>query len=458
MGACLSSDKPVAALGPSSMREAALASAASAEPPKPALTQVPLEAESAVKGVEAAKAPRNPRALSPRGQQLPPVLPPSGPAQGTGAAVDAPSLPAPSNGFVGVGYVSKTVSGSYAPGETLTVAVKVLNHAGLQGHAEWLAEVNFLGALHHPKLVRLVGYCSEEKQRLLVYEFMRRGSLDNHLFRKNVPPMPWDIRLKILLDSAEGLEFLHEVCEEDDKTQVIYRDFKTSNVLLDFDFSAKLSDFGLAKHGPEGDKTHVSTRVMGTYGYAAPEYFMTGHLTAKNDVYSFGVVLLEMLTGRKSMDKSRVASEVSLVDWAQPYLLDKRRMYKLLDTRLEGNYSIRAAARAVGIATACLNQLPKERPSMNRVVKELRPLLDLKDVAVAAPLPIPPPPPLRSADRMTSWPLSQKGMENADLQAPSADEQKREEMELALPRVNSVHNAPARRLPATVTKFGSSRQ
>eukprot|EP00850_Spirogloea_muscicola_P017451 SM000150S01710 [mRNA] locus=s150:105212:108081:- [translate_table: standard] len=457
MGACLSSDKPVAALGTSSMRETAPGTAAPAEPPKPA--EAPLEAESAVKGVEAAKAPRNPRVLSPRGQQLPP-FPPSGPAQGTGAVVDAPALPAPSNGFIGVGYVSKTVSGNYAPvraftyldlknatqnfknrlgeggfggvykgwivdqGETLTVAVKVLNHAGLQGHAEWLAEVNFLGALHHPKLVRLVGYCSEEKQRLLVYEFMRRGSLDNHLFRKNVPPMPWDIRLKILLDSAEGLEFLHEVCEEDDKTQVIYRDFKTSNVLLDFDFSAKLSDFGLAKNGPEGDKTHVSTRVMGTYGYAAPEYFMT---------------------------------EVSLVDWAKPYLLDKRRMYKLLDTRLEGNYSIRAAARAVGIATACLNQLPKERPSMSRVVKELRPLLDLKDVAVAAPLPIPPPPPLRSADRMTSWPLSQKGMENADLQAPSVEEQKREEMEQALPRVNSVHNAPARRLPATISKFGSSR-
>ncbi|KAI8032449.1 putative serine/threonine-protein kinase PIX7 [Camellia lanceoleosa] len=151
----------------------------------------------------------------------------------------------------------------------------------------WQAEVNVLGDLLHPNLVKLIGCCIEDDQRLLVYEFMPWGSLKNHL-------------MKIALGAAKGLAFLHEEVER----PVIYRDFKTSNILLDVDYNAKLSDFGLAKDGPEGDKTHVSTRVMGTYGYAAPEYVMTGHLTSKSDVYSFGVVLLEMLTGRRSMDKS----------------------------------------------------------------------------------------------------------------------------------------------------------
>ncbi|KAJ6719493.1 hypothetical protein OIU79_007204 [Salix purpurea] len=180
------------------------------------------------------------------------------------------------------GWVEENGTAPVKPGTGLTVAVKTLNHDGLQGHKEWLAEVNFLGDLVHPNLVKLIGYCIEDDQRLLVYEFMPRGSLENHLFRRSLP-LPWSIRMKIALGAAEGLAFLHEEAER----PVIYRDFKTSNILLDADYNAKLSDFGLAKDGPEGDKTHVSTRVMGTYGYAAPEYVMTGHLTSRSDVYSF---------------------------------------------------------------------------------------------------------------------------------------------------------------------------
>uniref|UniRef100_A0A453KC79 Protein kinase domain-containing protein n=1 Tax=Aegilops tauschii subsp. strangulata TaxID=200361 RepID=A0A453KC79_AEGTS len=140
------------------------------------------------------------------------------------------------------------------------------------------------------------------------------------------------------------------------------------------DYTAKLSDFGLAKAGPEGDETHVSTRVMGTYGYAAPEYVMTGHLTARSDVYSFGVVLLELLTGRKSIDKSRASREHSLVDWVRPKLSDKRRLHQIIDPKLEGQYSVRAAHKACSLAYYCLSQNPKARPLMSDVVETLEPL------------------------------------------------------------------------------------
>ncbi|OWM89575.1 probable serine/threonine-protein kinase PIX7 [Punica granatum] len=279
-------------------------------------------------------------------------------------------------GCVFKGWIEENGTAPVKPGTGLTVAVKTLNHDGLQGHKEWLAEVNYLGDLVHPNLVKLIGYCIEDDQRLLVYEFMPRGSLENHLFRRALP-LPWSIRMKIALGAAKGLAFLHEEAER----PVIYRDFKTSNILLDADYNAKLSDFGLAKDGPEGDKTHVSTRVMGTYGYAAPEYVMTGHLTSKSDVYSFGVVLLEMLTGRRSMDKNRPNGEHNLVEWARPHLGERRRFYRLIDPRLEGHFSIKGAQKAAQLAAHCLSRDPKSRPLMSEVVEALKPLPNLKDMA-----------------------------------------------------------------------------
>lgn len=249
------------------------------------------------------------------------------------------------------------------------VAVKVLDPEGHQGHREWLAEVIFLGKLSHPHLVKLIGYCCEDEHRLLVYEFMARGSLENHLFRKMSVPLPWSTRMKIALGAAKGLAFLHGA-----ENPVIYRDFKTSNILLETDYTAKLSDFGLAKGGPEGDQTHVSTRVMGTYGYAAPEYVMTGHLTSRSDVYSFGVVLLELLTGRRSMDKTRPSREYNLAEWARPLLNDKRKLLRILDPRMEGEYSVKGAQKAANLAYHCLSQNPKARPLMRDVVETLEPL------------------------------------------------------------------------------------
>ncbi|XP_009777205.1 serine/threonine-protein kinase RIPK [Nicotiana tabacum] len=254
------------------------------------------------------------------------------------------------------------------------VAVKLLDLDGSQGHREWLTEVIFLGQLSHPHLVKLIGYCCEEEHRLLVYEYMPRGSLENQLFRRYSVSLPWSTRMKIALGAAKGLAFLHEA-----KKPVIYRDFKASNILLDSDYTAKLSDFGLAKDGPEGDDTHVSTRVMGTHGYAAPEYIMTGHLTAASDVYSFGVVLLELLTGRRSVDKNRPHREQNLVDWARPQLKDPRKLRRIMDPRLEGMYSEEGIQNAALVAYQCLSHRPKARPDMSTVVKTLEPLMNYDD-------------------------------------------------------------------------------
>ncbi|RCV20806.1 hypothetical protein SEVIR_4G086700v4 [Setaria viridis] len=256
------------------------------------------------------------------------------------------------------------------------VAVKYLDleSGGVQGHREWLAEVVYLGMLSHPHLVKLVGFCNEDDQRMLVYEYMPRGSLENHLFKNLLASLPWSTRLKIAVGAAKGLAFLHEA-----ETPVIYRDFKASNILLDSDYTAKLSDFGLAKEGPQGDATHVTTRVMGTHGYAAPEYILTGHLTAKSDVYSFGVVLLELLTGRRSVDKRRRGREQNLVDWARPYLRRADRLHRVMDPSLEMQYSARAAEKAAKVAHQCLQSVPKARPSMRDVVGALEPLLALDD-------------------------------------------------------------------------------
>ncbi|GMI81331.1 PBS1-LIKE 14, RPM1-induced protein kinase [Hibiscus trionum] len=257
------------------------------------------------------------------------------------------------------------------------VAVKLLDLEGLQGHREWLTEVVFLGQLRHPHLVKLIGYCCEEEHRLLVYEYMPRGSLENQLFRRYSVSLPWATRMQIALGAAKGLGYLHDA-----EKPVIYRDFKASNILLDSDYNAKLSDFGLAKDGPEGDDTHVSTRVMGTHGYAAPEYIMTGHLTAMSDVYSFGVVLLELLTGRRSVDKSRSPREQNLVEWARPMLNDPRKLGRIMDPRLEGQYSETGARKAAALAYQCLSHRPKQRPKMSDVVKTLEPLQDHEDILV----------------------------------------------------------------------------
>ncbi|GMN59484.1 hypothetical protein TIFTF001_028580 [Ficus carica] len=284
-------------------------------------------------------------------------------------------------GSVFKGWVDEQSFTATKPGTGIVIAVKRLNQEGFQGHKEWLTEINYLGQLHHPNLVKLIGYCLEDEHRLLVYEFMPKGSMENHLFRRgsHIQPLSWSLRMEIALGAARGLAFLHGA-----EMQVIYRDFKTSNILLDSNYNVKLSDFGLARDGPTGDKSHVSTRVMGTYGYAAPEYLATGHLTTKSDVYSFGVVLLEVLSGRRAIDKNRPTGQHNLVEWAKPYLTSKRRVLNVMDTRLEGQYSLSLAQKAANLALQCLAIDSKYRPNMDEVVTTLEQLQDSKDIPKGA--------------------------------------------------------------------------
>uniref|UniRef100_A0A0D9VSH0 non-specific serine/threonine protein kinase n=1 Tax=Leersia perrieri TaxID=77586 RepID=A0A0D9VSH0_9ORYZ len=278
-------------------------------------------------------------------------------------------------GWVFKGWIDERTLAPVKPGTGMIVAVKKLKLDSFQGHREWLAEVNYLGQLSHPNLVRLIGYCYEDEQRLLVYEFMPRGSLEHHLFRRgsHFQPLPWNLRIKVALEAARGLAFLHS-----DQAKVIYRDFKTSNILLDSDYNAKLSDFGLAKDGPSGDKSHVSTRVMGTQGYAAPEYLATGHLTTKSDVYSYGVVLLELLSGQRALDKNRPPGQHNLVEWAKPYITNKRRVIHVLDSRLGSQFTLPAAQKIAALAMQCLSMDARCRPGMDQVVTVLEQLQDGK--------------------------------------------------------------------------------
>uniref|UniRef100_A0A7N0UF01 non-specific serine/threonine protein kinase n=1 Tax=Kalanchoe fedtschenkoi TaxID=63787 RepID=A0A7N0UF01_KALFE len=270
-------------------------------------------------------------------------------------------------GSVFKGWVDEHTFAPAKAGAGLVVAIKKLRNESLQGHKEWLAEVNYLGQLRHDNLVKLIGYCNESENRLLVYEHMSKGSLENHLFRKGVQPIPWSTRMSIAVDVARGLSFLH--CLD---ANVIYRDLKAANILLDSDFNAKLSDFGLARDGPTGDNTHVSTRVIGTRGYAAPEYVATGHLTPKSDVYSFGVVLLELLSGRRALDEDKLGSAGdNLVDWSKPFLKDSRRVLRIMDVRLGGQYSKKGAQAVAALAEQCLHIDPKYRPVMSDVLATL---------------------------------------------------------------------------------------
>ncbi|KAI4314647.1 hypothetical protein L6164_027535 [Bauhinia variegata] len=260
-------------------------------------------------------------------------------------------------------------------GSGMVVAIKKLNPESMQGFQEWQSEVNFLGRLSHPNLVKLLGYCGDEEELLLVYEYMPRGSLENHLFRpRNIEPLSWNMRLKIAIGAAKGLAFLHS-----SEKQVIYRDFKASNILLDGKYNAKISDFGLAKLGPDVGESHVTTRVIGTYGYAAPEYIATGHLYVKSDVYGFGVVLLEMLTGERAIDMKRPSSEQNLVDWLKPILPQKRKLKTIMDNKIEGQYTLKLASQTAQLILKCIEHDPKKRPSMIDVLVELEKIQAAQD-------------------------------------------------------------------------------
>ncbi|KAL5157652.1 putative serine/threonine-protein kinase PBL23 [Glycine soja] len=250
-----------------------------------------------------------------------------------------------------------------------TVAVKVLNREGVQGTREFFAEILMLSMVQHPNLVKLIGYCAEDHHRILVYEFMANGSLENHLLDIGAykEPLDWKNRMKIAEGAARGLEYLHNSAEP----AIIYRDFKSSNILLDENFNPKLSDFGLAKIGPKDGQDHVSTRVMGTFGYCAPEYAASGQLSTKSDIYSFGVVFLEIITGRRVFDASRATEEQNLIEWAQPLFKDRTKFTLMADPLLKGQFPVKGLFQALAVAAMCLQEEADTRPYMDDVVTAL---------------------------------------------------------------------------------------
>ncbi|CAF1794829.1 unnamed protein product [Brassica oleracea var. botrytis] len=289
--------------------------------------------------------------------------------------------------LLGEGGFGRVYKGTLQPTGRV-VAVKQLDKHGLHGNKEFQAEVLSLGRLDHPNLVKLVGYCADGDQRLLVYDYVTGGSLQNHLHepKSDREPMDWTTRMQIAYGAAQGLDYLHDKVNP----PVIYRDLKASNVLLDDDLCPKLSDFGLHKLGPgTGDKmVALTSRVMGTYGYSAPEYTRGGNLTLKSDVYSFGVVLLELITGRRALDTTRPNDEQNLVSWAQPLFGDPKRYPDMADPVLENKFSERGLNQAVAIASMCVQEEATTRPLISDVMVALSFLSMSKEDGVPTTVPI----------------------------------------------------------------------
>ncbi|KAK7262846.1 hypothetical protein RJT34_30427 [Clitoria ternatea] len=273
----------------------------------------------------------------------------------------------------GFGYVYK---GTLPNGKE--VAVKSLKSGSGQGEREFQAEIDIISRVHHRHLVSLVGYCVSGGQRMLVYEYVPNQTLEHHLHGKGQPPMGWSTRMRIALGSAKGLAYLHEDCNP----RIIHRDIKASNVLLDDNFEAKVSDFGLAKLTTDNN-THVSTRVMGTFGYLAPEYASSGKLTEKSDVFSFGVMLLELITGKRPLDLTDAMDE-SLVDWARPllnkWLEENGNLGELVDPFLEGHYNTQEMSRIAACAAASIRHSARKRPKMSQIVRALEGDVSLEDL------------------------------------------------------------------------------
>ncbi|KAH9605100.1 hypothetical protein KSS87_000266 [Heliosperma pusillum] len=338
--------------------------------------------------------------------------------------------------LVGEGGFGRVYKGQLSTGQI--VAVKQLDRNGLQGNKEFLVEVLMLSLLHHPNLVNLIGYCADGDQRLLVYEYMSLGSLEDHLLdiQAGTRPLDWYTRMKIALDAAKGLEYLHDKANP----PVIYRDLKSSNILLDKDFHAKLSDFGLAKLGPVGDKAYVSTRVMGTYGYCAPEYQRTGQLTIKSDVYSFGVVLLELITGRRAIETKKPNQEEHLVTWATPFFRDPSRHPELADPLLRGDFPLKGLNQAIAIASMCLQEEAIARPVMCDVVTALTFLTGAPKEADTSPIP---------SSNSNSSPISEVSLGRSS----NHDEQSAEERQRAIAEaIEWGSNHATSRAPSTSSR------
>ncbi|KAF7829357.1 proline-rich receptor-like protein kinase PERK13 [Senna tora] len=259
------------------------------------------------------------------------------------------------------------------------VAVKQLKAGSGQGEREFRAEVEIISRVHHRHLVSLVGFCTADHRRVLIYEFLPNKTLEHHLHAKGEQVLDWDKRMKIAIGSAKGLAYLHDDCNP----KIIHRDIKSANILLDNAYDSKVADFGLARLA-DHENTHVSTRVMGTFGYLAPEYATSGKLTDRSDVFSFGVVLLELITGRKPVDQTRPVGEESLVEWARPLLrraVETQDFSELVDERLNKQFVESEMCRMIDAAAACVRHSAPKRPRMVQVVRALDSQQEVTDLS-----------------------------------------------------------------------------
>ncbi|KAI3959565.1 hypothetical protein MKW92_017438 [Papaver armeniacum] len=279
--------------------------------------------------------------------------------------------------LIGEGSYGRVYYGVLRSGRA--AAIKKLD-ASTQPDQELLAQISMVSRLKHDHVVELVGYSVDASLRVLAYEFATMGSLHDILHgRKGVkgaqpgPVLSWAQRVKIAVGAAKGLEYLHEKAQP----HIIHRDIKSSNVLLFDDHVAKIADFDLSNQAPDMAARLHSTRVLGTFGYHAPEYAMTGQLSSKSDVYSYGVVLLELLTGRKPVDHTLPRGQQSLVTWATPRLSEDK-VKQCVDQRLGGDYPPKAVAKMAAVAALCVQYESDFRPNMSIVVKALQPLLNAR--------------------------------------------------------------------------------
>ncbi|KAK4779837.1 hypothetical protein SAY87_015943 [Trapa incisa] len=327
--------------------------------------------------------------------------------------------------FLGEGGFGRVYRGTI-PGSGQAVVVKQLDRNGKQGNREFLSEVATLSLLHHENLVNLIGYCADGDQRLLVYDYLSGGPVENHLFDigPDRKPLDWIDRMKIACGVAQGLEYLHDTANP----PIIHRDLKSANVILDENNNPKLSDFGLGKMGQPGNGDKIN-RMMGTYGYCAPEYTRTGELTVKSDVYSFGIVLLELITGRRALDTSKPNDEQNLVAWAKPKFRDPKQFPGMADPVIERKFPEKALNQAVALAAMCLQEEASVRPLMSDVVATLSFLMTVPDDPPKPANPDPPSPLPPEASRKSDADSDHEGSSSSGSSDDDSEESEEEEEE-----------------------------